>query len=132
MISVRGRYVKGLDKARYFMSLKLYREIFSTLIGREPFEGTFNIEVENISSYRDLMNMCSRYIVIPDQYYDGRVFGGLYIWFGEIERIGRVLVVRPFRSAHKENILEIVSDKRIRDELGIDYGGYVDIKILCE
>jgi len=131
-ITLRGIYVKGFDKARYFMALKPYKEVFTRLINKEPFEGTFNIEIINYSSYKDLVEKCGTYYTIPDQYYDGRMLGGVYIWLGEIDEIGMVLVIRPFKSGHKENILEIVSDKKIRDILNLRYGDQIEIKILCK
>ncbi|MGC9009246.1 MAG: DUF120 domain-containing protein [Sulfolobales archaeon] len=131
-LTLRAIYVKGLDKAKYFMTLKPYKDVFTRLINKEPFEGTFNVEITNHLSYKDLLNKCGTHYIIPDQYYDGRVLGGVYIWLGEIDGVGKVLIIRPFRSGHKENILEIVSDKKIRDILNLKYGDQVEIKIFCE
>ncbi len=130
-IILKGKYVKGLDKARYFMSLKPYKEIFMKLMNKEPFEGTFNVEITDHLTYKDLLEKCGTYHIIPEQHYNGRLLGGVYIWLGEINGIGNVLVIRPFKSAHKENILEIVSDKKIREILNLEYGDQIEIKIIC-
>lgn len=128
--AVKGRYIKGLDRARYFMSIEPYKRLFREILGVDPYEGTLNIRTEGLS-YRDLLSSCGNVVVVPDFMYDGRVLGGLYIWRGFVRGIGRVLVVRPFRSGHDEYVLEIVSDKKISSVLGLRPGDTLEVEIDC-
>lgn len=123
-------YVKGFDRARYFMGLEPYKNMFRNLLGREPYEGTLNIKLNN-KSYRDLLKECGSSLVIENFSYNGREYGGLYIWFGEVKEIGKVLVIRPFRSGHEENVLEIVSDQKISDVLNLKHGDLIEVHIEC-
>jgi riboflavin kinase len=129
-ILLKARYIKGFDKARYFMRLEPYKDIFRRYLGKDPFEGTFNIKVQNIS-YKDLVNKCKNTMMIPDFHYNGRILGGLYIWRGEMKDLGEILVIRPFRSSHEEDVLEIVSDKFISKSLDVKPGDLIELYIDC-
>lgn len=121
--------MKGLDRARYFMNLEPYKRIFREFLGEDPYEGTFNIEVKDLS-YRDLLNKCKP-IEIRDFMYDGKIYGGLYIWLAEIKALGGVVLIRPFRSAHKDNVLEIVSNVKISERLKVKYDDEISVYVKC-
>ncbi len=128
-VRLLGRYVKGLGRAGAFLSMEVYREILSRRLGSDPYPGTLNIEVEGLGGYRELRRICPPEDV-GDIEVGGRIFGGLHIWRGSIGG-ERVLVIRPYRSAHPENVLEVVSREKLAERLKIEEGQAIAVDIEC-
>lgn len=128
-IRVEGVYTKGLGRASQFLSTDIYREIFRERLGQDPFPGTLNVELKGLD-YTALARVCSDHEVIGDLEVGGRIYGGLHIWRGEVGG-RRVLVVRPFRSRHPPQVVELVSHERLEAALGISPGDPLALEIEC-
>ncbi len=130
LVRLRGRYVKGLGRSGYFLGMKIYREIFRERLGRDPYPGTLNIEIEGFKGYEDLRKICPEHEAIGDIEFEGKTYGGLYIWRAAFKD-SEVLLIRPYRSAHDPKILEVVSGERLVEKHSIKEGDIVTIDIKC-
>lgn len=125
-----GRYIKGLGRSGVFLSMDYYREIFRERLGRDPYPGTLNIEVEGIEGYEDLRTLCPPNDEIGDIEIGGRTYGGLYIWRAKL-RSEDILLIRPYRSTHDKKVLEIVAIEKLSEKLGLKEGELIPIEVEC-
>ncbi len=131
---VKGKVTSGFGVGRKFLSIPVYRQLFKRLLNREPFPGTLNIELMSGLSINEIISECKP-TMIQDIEFKGRVYGGFYYWYGRIMHRGSnidVLVIRPFRSKHKDTIIEVISSIELRRKLSLKNGDAVTIQLRCE
>lgn len=129
-IVLEGRVVAGFGVGAKYVSMSPYNIILTELIDEEPYPGTLNIEINK--TYEELIKECTP-STIRSLIIGGVERGGFYYWFGKIPEIPDewVLVIRPYLSKHKPNIIEIISGHNLRKELSLEDGELISIKIFC-
>ncbi len=129
-IEIRGKVVGGSGEGSYYMTKKGYVEQIKELFNFIPYPGTLNIEIEGENIYKiEYLRYNSKYF-LKEFYDEGRTFGKVYVHKGKIGEI-YVYVIFPERS-HYRNVIEIISDKCLRKELGLKDGMDVSLKIFPE
>ena len=108
----------GLGKGKYFLSLEVYRGIFKGVLGEEPYPGTLNLEFEQKLELRNSFYPAGH--------------GGFDFEYCKLRKDGkevRAVIIRPHMSSHSRNVLEVVSEKYLRDYLGLKDGDYVKVEV---
>jgi len=123
-LKIVGRYVKGYGVGRYYVEHPYYNSILQQLLNCKPYPGTFNIKA-NVD-WRELAVKCRPH-VIPGMLVDNVELGGVYVWYAWLGRT-KVLLIRPLKSKHEPNVLELVACTRLE---GYDEE-HVVVEIECE
>jgi len=125
IIEFRGEVVSGVAEARYFLALEGYKKRFRETFGFEPFEGTLNVKLEGraLKKYKNLKN--KEGILIDGFVEKGKRFGYVECFPSKINGVDSLLIM-PERSRYEEQA-EIVAEKKLRDELGLEDGDEVRI-----
>lgn len=113
-LELSGFVVDGIGEGKYY--IKKYSKKIREKVGFEPYPGTLNIKLdeESIAKRQNLQNIEP---IIIDNFEDGgRKFGGLFLYKCQIGKELCVIVI-PMRTHHGSDILEIISDKKMRDKL---------------
>ena len=82
--------------------------------------------------YMKIASICQP-IVVPEQKWDDKILGALYLWYAFIDEPFKckAIVIRPLKSKHPLNVLEIVSSKYIRGSYGVKDGDQIKLRLLC-
>ena len=109
-----GQIISGKGEGKYYMSLKPYKERFKNILGYCPYEGTLNIKKLNNNFKLDKLN----WLEIDDFKYNGREYYGVKVLPVRIySKIGYWVngaIIRPKKSTHDENTIEIISNVNLR------------------
>ncbi len=130
---IKGKVVSGFGVGRKFLSKPLYKQLFERLLSREPFPGTLNVELMNGLDVNKVIMKCKP-SVIQDIKFEDKIYGGFYYWYGEIKHNDNtinVLVIRPFRSKHKDTVIEIISNIELRKKFTLKNGDVIMIQLKC-
>jgi len=127
VVDVKGSVSRGLGEGAYYLSQRQYIDQIRDLFGFEPFNGTLNIKLNpKDSPILDLLKQGPG-IIVEGFVSGGRSFGTCICYPCSIGGKNGVIMV-PNRTVHTSTI-EIVSDVKFRDELGLSDGDQVDIRI---
>lgn len=126
IIKIVGNVISGLGEGKKYVDIYSNR-IYETL-GIEPYRGTLNIiikseYVKQLSTCFEEGNVC---VVEPPCSKYGKVYA-----LKSILRDIEVYVIRPEKTSHQANIVEIISDKNLRELLKLKDGDVVELYIYC-
>ncbi len=125
---LKGKVVSGLGRGSFFLSLFGYKEQFKSKLDIEPVEGTMNIELDEESAKRYQELTRSNDCVILEPFIEqGKEYGRVRVFPANIEDVRCYLVIPEKSSYH--DVAEIISDKNLRDELGLQDGHLVELMI---
>jgi len=112
--TIRGIVTDGLGEGKFFMSLPHYKQEIKKKIGFLAFPGTLNMKVD-----KDQFGLLDRKdsIFISGFEENEKKFGSVSCFKAKIGNISGAIIV-PEISKHKD-ILEFISDKNLRVELGL-------------
>ncbi|HJJ44012.1 MAG TPA: DUF120 domain-containing protein [Methanocorpusculum sp.] len=123
-----GTVISGVGEGRYYMSIPHYQEQFEKLCGFTPYPGTLNIKL-NPQSVQVRKRMDSlEWTIVPGFKDEHRMFGEARCIKCTISDIPCAIVV-PGRTHHSEEVIEVISGKKLRDELGLNENSEVAIVI---
>ena len=127
-LSIEGRVVCGLGRGRQFLAKKRYRQQFIDKLGIEAVGGTLNLSVEDVEKL-DILHR-SKGILIEGFVEDDIDYGDVKAFPAEIRNIP-VAVLLPQRSCH-EKVIELISNKLLRDELDLENGDTLNITVYLD
>lgn len=112
---LKGQVVDGLGNASFWVNK--IEEVFLNKYGIKLFSGTLNIELEKeyiLEKYR---------IIKPEEY------GGTQkVFVKECSLLGeKSYIVRAEKTAHKSDIIEIISDVNFREKYKLKNGDTVEV-----
>jgi len=124
-LELTGEVISGLGEGKYYISKEGYREQIKEKLFFDPFPGTLNVrvyakDIKKVELLRTLPGICLCGFVS-----EGRTFGNVKAFFCTINGIDAALIM-PERS-HYTDIVEIISDKNLREELSLEDGSIVNI-----
>lgn len=130
---LEGEVVQGMGEGQVFIELPGYKAQFNKKLGYEPFPGTLNLKLEPVSvrtrSHVESMDS----IRIDGWSDDDRSFGPVYCYAGSVEADGQaykpIHVIRPERTRHEDDVLEIISDVNLRSEIELEDGDTLTVNI---
>jgi len=117
-MKIRGAVLSGLGKGSYYVSLEPYRKFFEKLLGKSIFCGTLNVCLQD-GTWSDLplklYNPPNNFS--PVYYVRARVFSE------------EVILVRPVKSRHPQNVIEIVASSNLRKKYRLKDGDVIEIEV---
>ncbi|MFT4868208.1 MAG: riboflavin kinase [Candidatus Nanohaloarchaea archaeon] len=121
---MKGKVFSGEGKASKFLQIDEYSEFIQEEAGFEPFPGTLNLrgdpqEIKKLKSQTEKSRL-------EGFETDGREFGGLEIYFIEIEGL-KACLIDPDLSRYGKDVVEVCSSSKLRSKLGIEDGDKVEI-----
>lgn len=126
----KGDVISGMGEGRYYTEQSGYMEQFKDKLGFVPYPGTLNVEIPFIE--RNKLRLLKNHDAIDIEEFKtkNRTFGGVKCFRASINGIDGAIVL-PLRS-HYSNVLELISQKFLRDKLNLKDGDQVDIVIYFE
>jgi riboflavin kinase len=126
-IEVKGNVVVGLGEGAYYLSQQSYIDQIKEKFGFVPFKGTLNIQLgPKDAPILELLKKGPG-VMINGFTSGGRSFGTCICYPCSVNGSGGVIMV-PNRTVHVGTI-EVVSEVKIRDHLGLKNGDEVRISI---
>lgn len=121
-MKLEGKVFSGEGEASEFLELEPYAQFIKEQFG-EFFPGTLNLRIIKAGELREksggerLESFC----------FQSRDYGGLTLYPISFE--GRdAAVIKPDRSRYGEEVIEVVAEKRLRDELDLEDGDTVEVR----
>ena len=133
-VDLEGVVVPGLGEGAYYLSISEYVEAIRDALGFEPYPGTLNINLDEESvAKRRFIRESGKGIRIPGFTLNGKSFCGVTLYKAVISAngvsvIGAALDIE--KTKHGENILEVISQVKLRSELRLRDGDKVNIRVI--
>lgn len=126
-ISLSGTVQSGLGEGRYYISRKFYIIQFQEKLAFIPYLGTLNVKI-----FPAFESQLRRLRSSPGIHIDGfktedRTFGPVKLFRATVNG-ERCAVIFPERSVYTD-VVEVISEKYLRGELGLDDGDSVEVSI---
>jgi riboflavin kinase len=123
-----GAVVSGIGEGKYYMSLKPYKEQFTTALGFEPYPGTLNIKLAPSSvTVRKKIDALD-WTRIKGFSTDGRTFGDARCIPCRIGSI-RCGIVVPGRTHYPEDLIEVIAPIALRRKLGVEDNDSINVEV---
>ena len=132
-VELDGTVTSGMGEGRHYISLPGYMEQFAERLGYEPFPGTLNVDLDE-EGVRTRSAMSSLSGVPIDSWEDDdRTFGPATCYAATVDYDGAIAaethIIVPERTHHDETQLEIIAPIKLREELGLDDGDTVSVRV---
>jgi CTP-dependent riboflavin kinase len=122
-----GKIVSGIKQGAFFTQLDWVQEQCLEKLGFKPYPGTLNLEIanENMAIIEALQAQEGIELVPPDSN-----FCSGFVFPITIEGISGAMVA-PAEDVrvHGKNIIEIISQLRLKDALGVEDGDWITVTI---
>ncbi len=126
-IEITGEVVSGLGEGKYYIMKDGYFNQIKEKLFFEPYPGTLNVRVYARDMEKVEMLHTIPGILIKGFVSEGRTFGNVKAFLCTINDKDAAVII-PERS-HYSDIIEVISDKNLREELKLEDGSIVDIII---
>jgi riboflavin kinase, archaea type len=127
VIVLQGRTVSGLGEGAYYLGQPGYIDQVRERLGFTPFPGTLNIVLgPNDAPILDLLRNGPG-IPISEFMAGGRTFGRCLCYRCNVNGSPSAVMI-PIRTIHR-NTLEVISERKLRDELHLKDGEIVELSI---
>jgi riboflavin kinase len=133
VLELHGVVASGLGEGEHFVHLSGYREQFRERLSYDPYPGTLNVELSE-ESFRTKERMEEREPIRIDGWSDGDTrYGPVYCYAGRVETAEQtyepVHVVRPERTRHNDEILEMIAPEELRLMLDLSDGEAITVHV---
>lgn len=130
-VELRAVIESGFGEGAYYV--QLYSSRFEESLGLKPYPGTLNARVIDGESDLARCISSSKPILIPPP--EGRCeLKPVIALPAEIiasSSILKVYLVKPLASKHSDDVIELISSVRIRDELRLKDGDLIVVRVYC-
>ena len=126
---LKGNLIKGLDKGSYYMKKKGYKKQFQNLLNYTPWPGTLNIKLKSPVT-KKISNL--KPIIIKGFKEKNRSFGKIKCYpcvLLNTKKVIKTHLIRPKRTSHGDDIIEIISPIYLKKHLNIKEGDEVTISL---
>lgn len=127
-LKISGKLVSGSGEGRYYIEQDRYQKQFKEKLGFEPYPGTIDLELEDES-----LNTKERLENLQGKKIEG--FSTEERSFGEVKcfpaRImgEKAAVTLPSRTHHEDNIIEIISEVKVREKYDLKDGDETQVEV---
>ena len=126
-ISLTGKIVSGVKQGAFFTQLDWFKVQCRDKLGFKPYAGTLNLEIpiDDVAIVEKLEHEAEIEFIPPDsEFCSGKAYPVT------VEGIRAAIVIPAAEvRVHGKNIIEVISDKRLKDVLKVDDGDTVELKI---
>ena len=131
-IEMEGALETGLGEGGYYISKRGYMEQFEKKLGWRPFEGTFNLRLEENEVPKIEAMKAAEGILIEGFEQEGRTFGKAWLFkcvlINGSKKVEKCAVISPKRT-HYRRVIEVISPLYLRDELKAEDGESFVVRI---
>jgi len=129
-VTVIGRLITGMGEGKYYISRPGYRNQIINKLGFVPYPGTFNIMLddENLAKLQASLKKLI-HIKIEAFQTEDRTFGAVKAFKAQVENSIEGALIMPYRTHHKNNIVEIIAPTFLRKDLSINEGDNVKLTV---
>jgi len=107
----------GVGKGAYYVTRPQYLNFFKKVLKAHPFPGTLNVIIDGKKTSE----------ILPHTY-TPMEYGTIRYATGKIGEIP-IVVIRPQKSVHPENVIEIVAPINLRKKLKLTDGSEIEFQI---
>lgn len=126
-IRLTGRVTDGLGEGRYYVNQDEYRKQFEKKLGFNPYPGTLDLKLDEISKVLSERLRTSKGLRIHGFSNQERSFGGAKTFPAEVRGVKAGIVI-PNRT-HHEDIIEILAPVQLRDKFNLKDGDELRIEV---
>ncbi|MHA1664691.1 MAG: DUF120 domain-containing protein [Candidatus Njordarchaeales archaeon] len=121
-IELKGHVFSGIGEGKIYVTKNPYHSLFRALLEGAPFLGTLNVILEK-----------PWYLLFSFPHvYRPRGFGAIRYTLGYIDDVGKIVVLRPDKTRHPDDVVEIVSRYNLRELLGLKDGSIMKFYIYVD
>ena len=128
-IIITGKAMSGVGEGRYYVSLQGYRDQFIKKLNFDPFPGTLNIKINKEHLYFRRKLDEEEGIKIEGFSTKDRTFGEVKAFRCKVDGIEGAVVL-PQRTHYPADVIEVISEVRIRDKLNLKDGDTVNVEVI--
>lgn len=132
-VELDGTVTVGMGEGRHYISLSGYMAQFETRLGYKPFLGTLNVSLADESARARTALSAVDPVEIDGWEDDERTYGPAFCYPATVEAAGqqyeRAHVIAPERTHHDEDQLEVIAPVKLREELGLNDGDSITVRI---
>lgn len=126
-LALSGKVMSGTGDGGYYISMPGYRGQVREKLGFTPFPGTLNIVLGDRSKKAALLN--SKGVELKGFFKQGRMLGAAKCLPCVVNGRAKGAVILPLRSHYGPEIIEVISAKNLRKELGLKDGSRVSVEV---
>jgi len=124
---LKGKIVSGVKQGAFFTQLDWFQKQCQEKLGYTPYPGTLNLEIsaEHIPEIELIEQKSEIEFIPPDsRFCSGRAYAV------DIQGI-RAAIIMPAKEVrvHGKNIVEVISEVKLKDALGADDGDSVELTV---
>lgn len=125
---IEGEVISGLGEGRYYVSIPGYVKQFREKLGFEPYPGTLNIRIDPAGVSTRKKAELHGWVDIDGFTADDRTFGSARCLLCRINGYKCAIIV-PGRSHYPDDIIEVISEVRLREKLNLTDGSRIKVEV---
>lgn len=125
---IEGEVISGLGEGRYYVSIPGYVEQFKEKLGFEPYPGTLNLRIDPAGIGTRKKAELHGWVDIDGFTADDRTFGSARCLLCRINGYKCAIIV-PGRTHYPDDIIEVISEVRLREKMGLTDGSHVKVEV---
>jgi len=131
-IEMKGALETGLGEGGYYISKKGYMDQFQKKLNWKPYEGTFNLRLNDDEVPKIEAMKAAEGILIEGFEQEGRTFGKAWVFKCSLKNgkktVKKCAIISPKRT-HYRRVVEVISPIFLRDKLNAKDGDIFTIKV---
>ena len=131
-IEMKGALETGLGEGGYYISKKGYMDQFQKKLNWKPYEGTFNLRLNDDEVPKIEAMKAAEGILIEGFEQEGRTFGKAWVFKCSLKNgkkiVNECAIISPKRT-HYRRVVEVISPIYLRDKLNAKDGDIFTIKV---
>ena len=131
-IEMKGALETGLGEGGYYISKKGYMDQFQKKLNWKPYEGTFNLRLNDDEVPKIEAMKAAEGILIEGFEQEGRTFGKAWVFKCSLKNgkktVNECAIISPKRT-HYRRVVEVISPIFLRNELNAKDGDIFTIKV---
>lgn len=118
-MKIKGKVTSGIGVGAMYVKMPQYKNFFMKLLHCNVFAGTLNIELEN-ATWKKIKNM---------KKFEPARGNPIFYSLGYLYE-DKVIILRPCKSKHPENVIELVACVNLRKKYNLVNGDTVIISVV--
>ncbi len=131
-IEMKGALETGLGEGGYYISKKGYMDQFQKKLNWKPYEGTFNLRLNDDEVPKIEAMKAAEGILVEGFEQEGRTFGKAWVFKCSLKNgkkiVNECAIISPKRT-HYRRVVEVISPIYLRDKLNAKDGDIFTIKV---